>query len=88
MMAVAETFKVGIPEDRVLSEIKTVGHLVDALEAQRESETSSAKPVKGIPALELFSGQKTLPPNMTLINYRKKRWSDDIAEQFVRKAYQ
>jgi len=46
---------------------------------RQELETlfrSAAKPVvksKGIPAVELFDGQE-LPPNIALINYRKKRW--------------
>lgn len=82
MTAVTETLNKDIP-DRLLSEIKTVGHLVDALETSVEAKEMP----KGIPALELFAGQ-VIPPNMTLLNYRKKRWPEDVAQLFVRKAYE
>jgi hypothetical protein len=83
---VTEALSISIPEDKVLSEMKTVGQLADAL-SRSAAQAASVDPPKGIPALELFAGQ-ALPPNVTLINYRKKRWSDEIAEQFERKAYE
>jgi acyl carrier protein len=77
IVAASQAASIPVP-DHVLSTLKTVGDLLKYL------CTPNLPPrVKGIPKFELFAGEN-LPRNVTLINYRKKRWSDSTYAAFLK----
>lgn len=45
-----------------------------------------APEVKGVPKFELFCGDE-LPPNVLMINYRKRRWDNAMYNNFLFKAF-
>lgn len=63
--------------DNVLQSLKTCGQLIQYL-----CRAQSPSVVKGIPKFELFAGDEP-PPNVTLFNYRKKKWTDLEYRKFL-----
>jgi hypothetical protein len=68
--------------DNVISELDNPGKIISMFQTQKQSVAS----FKGVPALELLCGQE-LPPNLQIVNYRKKKWSNQVFSQFVAKAF-
>lgn len=66
--------------DCMLERLPTVSRLLDYLCLPMERPS-----VKGVPKFELFAGAE-LPPNVTLINYRKRKWTDQIYSDFLRRS--
>lgn len=72
------TAKRPIP-DNLLSQFKTIGDLVKFLTKEIPIEGG-----KGIPWVEIFKCS-SLPPNVTLINYHKRKWSHTQYYSFLQK---
>lgn len=70
-----EKYNKNVP-DNLLNQLKTAESIEQFFKEVPEPELP-----KGIPRLELFHGQN-IPPNLRLINYRKKKWSDQVADRF------
>ena len=64
--------------DHVLDKIKTIKDLIRFLCAKRKPPIA-----KGIPKFELLAGEE-MPPNVTLINYRKRKWDNNHSREFIR----
>lgn len=79
LLAVMKEFKRDIPDNRIAS-LQTIRDLQCFL----KEEATPQHRIVGMPALELFRGQ-AIPPNVTLINYRKKKWNDVMAAHFIHK---
>lgn len=68
-------------------------NLLESIQTEQDAvliikqHSSIAPSHKGIPRLELLNGQE-IPVNVQLINYRKKRWPDKVAEAFVQRRSQ
>lgn len=71
--------KVEVP-DNILATFSTYNDILNYLCQPRKPPT-----VKGIPKLELFSGDQ-MPANVSILNYRKKRWSEAEHHEFVQKS--
>lgn len=69
-----------IPDCDLVS-FKTCGDLVEYLCAP-----ISAPKVKGVPRFELLHGDAP-PPNVRLINYRKRRWEAGAYKQFIAQSF-
>lgn len=76
MLAASRAASRTIP-DNLLSNIKSAKALVEFLCAPQDLPE-----IKGIPKLELFRGD-SVPPNITLINYRKKKWDANASRDFI-----
>lgn len=68
-----------IPDNQLAQFVK-ISDLIDYL-----SIPVHAPKVKGIPSLELFSGSP-MPQNVTLSNYRKRRWNKELWSIFLQRA--
>jgi hypothetical protein len=80
ILAASQAANTPVP-DHILASLSTCSDLLRYLCEPRRPPT-----VKGIPKFELFSGEK-LPANVTLINYRKKKWSDGEYQDFLRGSF-
>lgn len=77
--AAAQAAHTSIPDNQ-LSRLATVSDLIEFVCAP----TSPPK-VKGIPSLELFAGDP-MPANVSIRNYRKRRWSDELYTSYLRRS--
>jgi hypothetical protein len=66
--------------DNLLSQFKTIGDLVKYV-----SREVSINGGKGIPWIEIFKCAH-LPPNVTLINYHKRKWPEEHYKFFIERA--
>lgn len=70
-----------IPDEQ-LGNIKRARDLLEFVEATVEKPRP-----KGLPLYEIFGGKSDqIPSNMTIINYRKKKWTDKMAADFVERS--
>lgn len=76
MLAASRAASRTIP-DNLLSGIKSAKSLIDLLCAPQPLPE-----IKGIPKLELFRGD-SVPSNVTLINYRKRKWDTNASREFI-----
>lgn len=74
----AASFKI---PDCDLASFKTCADLIEYLCAP-----ISAPEVKGVPRFELLHGDAP-PPNVRLINYRKRRWDAGTHKQFITQSF-
>ena len=66
--------------DHDLSTIHTVNDLFKYV-----SKSEPINGAKGVPSIEIFSGEAQ-PFNVTFINYRKKKWTSDMMLSFLKKS--
>lgn len=78
LIEISKLTGLAVPDNK-LDAINTANDIVDCLSTPKKSALE-----KGMPALEIFHGQQ-LPQNVTLINYRKRKWTDSVAALFVKK---
>jgi len=79
LTAVSDEFGREIP-DNLVGDLETPRDLIKFL----STPVPMAVP-KGLPKWEIFGGRTDLPPNITLVDYRKKKWTPKIARTFVEK---